>query len=100
MGDIRTGGDHDAYLAAVGRMVRAAGRRIGDADPCDLMALRLLSQQVDDVLADAVARQRLAGHSWQAIADGLGITRQAAHKQYARLVALREARELAPVSPP
>jgi DNA-directed RNA polymerase specialized sigma24 family protein len=37
-------------------------------------------------LVDAIAAARLAGHSWAEIAQRLGVTRQAAHERYARLV--------------
>lgn len=68
--------------AAVRRMVRALGQRVGDADPIDLLELERVRQQAEVALAEAVKAQRRAGFSWQAIADGLGVTRQSAWQRF------------------
>lgn len=70
------------YAAAVRRMIRAHGRRVGDADPEDLPELLELRDVVDAAIADAVAGQREAGFSWAQIARGLGTTRQAAQQRF------------------
>lgn len=75
-------GDHTRYIGAVRRMIRAAGRRYGAADPVDLAELVELRSAVDDAIADAVRGQRQAGHSWQAIGDGVNMTKQAAQQRW------------------
>lgn len=45
------------------------------------LALRRLAEQVE---ANAVARARRQGWSWQQIGDALGITRQSVHIKYGR----------------
>lgn len=66
-------------------MIRAAGRRVADADEFELAELVALRDELDRAIADAVAGQRTgpAERSWQSIGDALGMTRQAAHKRYA-----------------
>ena len=52
-----------------------------------LPRIRQLTERVRDAereLNAEVRRARVAGHSWQAIASALGVTRQAAHQKYGR----------------
>lgn len=48
----------------------------------DLRAVRSLRELVDRLEALQVRRARALGWSWQEIADGLGVTRQAVHKKH------------------
>lgn len=75
-------GDHSSYAAALRRMIRAAGRRYGAADPYDLPELVALRVEVELAIHAAVREQRTAGTSWAAIADALGITKQGAQQRY------------------
>jgi hypothetical protein len=73
------------YLGMVGRMIRSAGRRVGDADPEDLEQLLALRAQLDDAIRDAVATQRgVHGRSWADIARATGTTRQGAQQRWGR----------------
>lgn len=47
-----------------------------------LRAVRSLRELVDRLEALQVRRARALGWSWQEIADGLGVTRQAVHKKH------------------
>ena len=61
--------------------IDAAGR----AEP--LAALRLLRDARAEIAraeAEQVRRARAQDYSWVAIADALGVSRQAAHKKYGR----------------
>lgn len=82
--DAPPSGDHARYLGAVRRMVRAAGRRVAEADPEDLAELLALQAAVDRALAEAVTGQRAAGTSWAAIGAALGMTKQAAYQRWGR----------------
>lgn len=46
-------------------------------------SLRALTEQLELAQVEAALRQ---GMSWQGIADALGVTRQAAHKKYAKKI--------------
>jgi hypothetical protein len=70
------------YAGAVRRMIRSHGRKVGDADPEDLVDLVALRDVVDAAIADAVQGQRDAGFSWAQIGRGLGMTRQAAQQRF------------------
>lgn len=70
------------YLAMLRRMIRAAGRRVGEADELELADLLSLHAELDEAVAAAVDGQRVHGKSWQDIARGTGTTRQAAHLRY------------------
>lgn len=70
------------YLAMLRRMLRAAGRRVADADEPELRELLELEVTLQEAIASAVAGQRASGRSWAAIAAATGTTRQAAHARY------------------
>jgi len=71
------------YLAMVRRIIRAAGRRVGNADPEDLAELIALQHDLDKAIREAVHAQRLSGITWQSIGDATGTTRQAAIMKWA-----------------
>lgn len=64
------------------RLIRAAGRRVGDADEPELAALLALRDDLDAAIVDAVAGQRAHGVSWAGIGRGTGTTRQAAQQRW------------------
>ena len=71
------------YIAMLRRMLRAAGRRVGDADPEDLSIFVTLRQDLEDAIAAAVHSQRAVhGRSWADIGRGLGTSREAAFMRY------------------
>ena len=71
------------------RLAGAAGSK----DPAiGLRAVRALRDLLDDLEALQVDNARGAGWSWEHIADGLGVTKQAVHKKYARRAILRVGR--------
>jgi hypothetical protein len=72
----------------VGRMVRAAGRRVGREDEFELAELLALRDDLDEAIADAVAGQRQYGNkSWTAIAAATGTTRQGAQQRWGKRAA-------------
>lgn len=73
--------DYGAFLK---RAVRALGRRVAAGDVEDLAELVALRQELDEATAEAVRglRAEPSAASWQAIADVLGITRQAAMQRW------------------
>lgn len=73
------------YLASVARMIRAAGRRVGDADEPELSAMLGLQSVLDEAVQTAVDGQHLGlGRSWAYIALATGTSRQAAAKRWGR----------------
>ncbi len=73
------------YLRALmPRMIRAAGRRAGDADPEDLADLMALADVLEEAIAQAVKVQReVHGRSWADLARPTRLTRQALHLRFA-----------------
>ena len=70
------------YLAMLRRMIRAAGRRVANADEYELAELLKLRAELDEAISVAVAGQRSYGRSWAAIAYAAGMTRQAAWERW------------------
>lgn len=68
---------------AARRMIRALGRRVGEADPIDLRLIVELRAEVDQALMAAIRGQVEAGFSHAEVADGLGTSRQAVTKRLA-----------------
>ncbi len=77
------GGDHTAYVAFLRRVLRALGRRVGDADPEDLAEMVALRADVDEAIQGAVLGMRSRGVSWSDIGRAVGMTRQSAHERWA-----------------
>ena len=67
------------------RMIRAYGKRVGDADVEDLADMFAMRNQLDDVIRDAVTQMRSKhDFSWARIGEAAGTTRQAAQQRYGR----------------
>jgi DNA-directed RNA polymerase specialized sigma24 family protein len=63
----------------------AAADAAGSVDPAvGLRAVRALQRLQERLEAINVANAREQGWSWQAIADALGVSRQAVHQKYNR----------------
>lgn len=67
----------EEVAGAARRMIRALGRRVGDADPIDLLLVTQLRAEVEAAYLDAMRSQREAGFSYAEIAAGLGTSKQA-----------------------
>lgn len=72
------------YLGMVRRIIRAAGRRVGNADAEDLTELVALRHDLDAAIENAVQQLRASGITWQSIGDATGTTRQAAIMKWSR----------------
>lgn len=64
-------------------MLRSVARR-DDFDVPDLTTLHDLAADLDAATVAAVDNLRSQGHSWAVIGSALGVTRQEAHRRYAR----------------
>jgi hypothetical protein len=73
------------YLAMVRRLLRAAAKRVGDADEIELADLVELRTDLEAAITEAVTVQRDRwGRSWTEIGRGLGTTKQAAQQRYGK----------------
>lgn len=72
------------YLQAAKRFIRAAGRRVADADEIELRELLALQEVFDEAVSTAVAGMRARGLSWAYIASATGTTRQAAFQRWGK----------------
>ncbi|WP_231583759.1 hypothetical protein [Cellulomonas sp. A375-1] len=75
-------GDHREFMAFARRILRAASRRMADADPEDLGDLLALRAAVDEAIDQAVVGLHEQGTSWAAIGAAAGMSKQAAHKRW------------------
>ncbi|WP_345751366.1 hypothetical protein [Microbacterium rhizophilus] len=75
------------YLSAARRFIRAAGKRVAEADEPELAELLALRDVLDDAIAEAVKGQR-SRVSWAGIARATGTSRQAAFKRWGHLEAV------------
>ncbi len=72
------------FLKMVRRMLRAAGRRVAEADKVELSDLVALQTDVEEVIQHAVDTWRKNGRSWATIGEALGLSKQGAHQRYGR----------------
>lgn len=73
------------YAAMMGRMLKAYGKRVGDADVEDLAEMIELHAAFGEHVKAAVAAQREAhGRSWADIAKATGTSRQAVQMRYGK----------------
>ena len=78
----------DEFLSFAHRIIRAAGKRVGEGDPIDLAQLVALRKEFERIEVEAVAMMRERyGYSWSEIGRDLGISRQAAQQFYGRRLA-------------
>lgn len=70
------------YIRGLERMVRAAGRRVAEADEPELAELVRLRDVVDESIRSAVDGWRRMGRSWSEVGRALGITKQAAAQRF------------------
>jgi hypothetical protein len=70
------------YLKDLTRLIRAAGRRVADADGPELAQLLALMPVMEEAAAMGVKGQLERG-SWAYVAEALGTTRQSAHERWA-----------------
>jgi hypothetical protein len=76
--------DTPVFLDVVGRMLAAAGRRVGEVDLDGLPALAALARDADRVLGEAVWALHGRGCSWTEIGQALGIRAQSAWYRFQR----------------
>ncbi len=75
-------GDHAAFMAFVRRILRAASKRMSEADPEDLADLVQLRQAVDEAIDRAALAIHDGGASWAQIGAAVGMTKQGAFKRW------------------
>lgn len=90
--------DEAEFLAFGRRILRAAGRRLAQADPDDLVAMIALRAELDTAIDHAVAGMRANGYSWAEIGTAVGMSKQAAYKRWNRqpLVDAQSTEEVTP----
>lgn len=74
------------YMAMLARMVRAAGKRVADADEPELAQLLAIRDEWESAMVVAIRGMRSRGQSWSYIARALGTTRQAAQMRWGKAV--------------
>lgn len=75
----------EEVAGAARRMIRALGRRVGQADPIDLALITALRAEVEEAFLAAMrAQHEASGFSYAEIAAGLGTSRQAVAQRLTR----------------
>lgn len=69
------------YAAMLKRMIRAYAVRVADADYVDLADMLEVKAELDEAIRAAV-REQASRTSWATVAQGLGVTREAAFQRY------------------
>ena len=77
-----SGGDHAEFMAFARRILRAASKRMGEADPEDLADLVALRDAVDEAIGNAAVAVHKGGASWAQIGAALGVSKQAAQQRW------------------
>lgn len=72
------------FLSMLGRMVKAAGLKVGRADAEDLAALVAIHRDLEDAIRAGVEGLRADGYSWRAIGEALGVSGQAVNMRYGK----------------
>lgn len=67
----------DEMTACLARLIRAAGRHVGQEDPAQLAKLVELQSVLAEAIQTAIDGQRDSGITWQSMAAELGVTKQA-----------------------
>jgi|GEM_PF-2149562 len=70
------------WLGMLARMIRAAGKRVADADEHELARLVGMRDELETAIKVAIDGQRRIGRSWDHVGRALGISRQGAFKRY------------------
>lgn len=76
--------ENDEFAGMLIRLLKAYGKRVGEADEVDLRDMVEVGKVFDEQLQAAVDRQRERGYSWAQIAEGLGVKRQTAWERFGR----------------
>lgn len=71
-------------VEAVGRLIRAVGRRAAGGDPDSAAWLNYLREELDDAFTAAVSSWRDSGFSDSQIGRELGVTKQAVAQRWPR----------------
>ena len=67
------------------RMIRAAGRRVAEADEHELAQFVTLRDLLEESIKVAIHGQLSSGRSWAHIGKALGLSRQGAYQRYGDL---------------
>jgi len=70
------------WLGMLSRMIRAAGKRVADADEHELARLVGMRDELERAIKVAIDGQRRIGRSWDHVGRALGISRQGAFKRH------------------
>lgn len=79
--------DTGEYMAFARRVIKGAGARAAFADPDDVAELVKLDAEIRAQILTAVRGMRAAGYTWDQVGWATGMSRQAAHQNWARLCA-------------